>query len=97
MDGGVNGTLDIQNGSIGPGKLQDQSVTQEKLSENSVGAFALDNDNIGLEAFSNANTQFITTTDIVSGNTGNALQIGTDEGAFYDETLTSNRCHSRQQ
>lgn len=84
VDGGVNG-VDIQDGSIGPGKLQNLSVTEEKLSENSVGAFALDNDNIGVSAFNN-DVGYITSADVVSGDVGNALQIGTDNGAFYDET-----------
>ncbi len=84
-NGGVNGTDDIQDNSIGSGKLQDQSVTQEKLSENSVGAFALDNDNIGVSAFNN-DIGYITSANIVSVDANNALQIGTDEGAFFDET-----------
>ena len=82
INGGING-VDIQNGSIGPGKLQNQSVTQDKLSENSVGAFALDNDNIGLSAFNN-DVGFITGANIVSGDTGNNIMIGGDNGAFYD-------------
>ncbi len=83
-NGGVNGTDDILDNSIGPGKIQDQSVTQEKLSENSVGAFALDNDNIGVSAFNN-DVGYITSANVVSTDAGNALQIGTDNGAFYDE------------
>ncbi|MGI9549849.1 MAG: beta strand repeat-containing protein [Aurantibacter sp.] len=82
INGGING-IDIQDGSIGPGKLQNQSVTQEKLSENSVGAFALDNDNIGLTDFTN-DAGFITGADIVSGDAGNNITVGTDNGAFYD-------------
>ncbi len=82
INGGING-VDIQNGSIGPGKLQNQSVTQDKLSENSVGAFALDNDNIGLSAFNN-DVGFITGANIVSGDTGNNIMVGGDNGAFYD-------------
>ncbi len=83
VDGGVNG-VDIQDGSIGPGKLQDNSVTEEKLSENSVGTFALDNANIGLSAFTN-DEGYITAANVVSTDANNALQIGTDNGAFYDE------------
>ena len=84
VNGGING-IDIQDGSIGQGKLQNNSVTQDKLSENSVGAFALDNDNINLSDFTN-DEGFITNTDIISNDLGNAISAGTDNGAFYDDS-----------
>ncbi len=85
INGGING-VDIQDGSIGQGKLQNNSVTQDKLSENSVGAFALDNDNINLSDFTN-DEGFITNADIISGDAGNVIQVGSDNGAFYDDSL----------
>ncbi|MFD2607500.1 hypothetical protein ACFSSG_18515 [Euzebyella marina] len=85
VNGGING-VDIQDGSIGQGKLQNNSVTQDKLSENSVGAFALDNDNINLSDFTN-DEGFITNADIISGDAGNVIQAGSDNGAFYDDSL----------
>ncbi|MFC4096327.1 beta strand repeat-containing protein [Euzebyella saccharophila] len=85
VNGGING-IDIQDGSIGQGKLQNNSVTQDKLSENSVGAFALDNDNINLSDFTN-DQGFITNADIISNDAGNSIQPGSDNGAFYDDSL----------
>jgi len=88
VDGGVNG-VDIQNGSIGPGKLQNQSVTQDKLSENAVGAFALDNANIDLSDFTN-NVGYITNADIVSTAPDNAI-TNDGFGAFFDQSDLDNR------
>lgn len=84
-DFSINGTEDILDGSIGTGKFGEDVITQFELSENSVGAIELDNANIGLSAFAN-DVGYITSASIVSIDTDNALQIGTDNGAFYDET-----------
>ncbi len=84
QDGGING-VDIQNNSIGPGKIQDDSITEDKLATNSVGEDALDNANIGVSAFNN-DSGYITSAAILSADTPNALQLGSDDGLIYDET-----------
>lgn len=83
IEDGINGEFHIADHSINENQLAPESVTQDKLSENSVGALQLDNANIGLTAFTN-DAGFITGTDIVSGDTGNNISIGGDNGAFYD-------------
>lgn len=81
----INGTEDILDGSIGVGKFGEDVITQFELSENSVGPIELDNANIGVSAFNN-DVGYITSASIVSIDADNALQIGTDDGAYYDET-----------
>ena len=85
VDGGVNG-VDIQDNSIGPNKLANNSVGQDQLAENAVGQFALDRDDVPLSFFIN-DVPFLTSGDVtvVSGDTGNALTIGGDTGAFFDQ------------
>ncbi len=102
VDGGINGTADIQDGSIdGEDKLMNNSVTEEKLSENSVGAFALDNDNIGVSAFIN-DVPFLTADDLIgiggtddqnltgaTLNASNILQIDIEDGNSTTVDLSS--------
>lgn len=84
-DFSINGTEDILDGSIGTGKFGEDVITQFELSENSVGPIELDNANIGVSAFTN-DVGYITSANVVSLDGGNALQVGTDDGAYYDET-----------
>lgn len=84
-DFSINGTEDILDGSIGTGKFGEDVITQFELSENSVGPIELDNANIGVSAFAN-DVGYITSANVVSADGDNALQIGTDSGAYYDET-----------
>ncbi|MDV7140979.1 hypothetical protein R3X28_18980, partial [Maribacter sp. TH_r10] len=83
VDGGING-VDIQNNSIGNDKLGNDAVGREEIIDNAVGIDALDTSQVTLESFTNT-PGFITSTDIISGDTGNDIMIGIDEGAFYDE------------
>lgn len=84
-DGSINGTLDIADTSIGAGKFDENVITSFELRENSVGPEELDNVNIGVSAFAN-DVGYITSANVVSADGDNALQVGTDNGAFYDET-----------
>ncbi len=86
VDGGIFGE-DINDNSIGANKLARNSVTKIALSENAVGPFAIDRDSLPLSFFIN-DVPFLTAGDLsetVSTDAGNALTVGTDEGAFYDE------------
>ncbi len=86
VDGGIFGD-DINDNSIGANKLARNSVTKIALSENAVGPFAIDRDSLPLSFFIN-DVPFLTAGDLtvtVSEDIGNALTIGSDEGAFYDE------------
>ncbi len=86
VDGGIFGD-DINDNSIGANKLARNSVTKIALSENAVGPFAIDRDSLPLSFFIN-DVPFLTAGDLsvtVSEDTGNALTIGSDDGAFYDE------------
>ncbi len=85
IDGSIFG-VDINNNSIGPDKLADNSVGKFKLSENAVGPFAIDRDSLPLSFFNN-DVPFLTTGDIttVSNDSPNAISIGSDNGAFYDD------------
>ncbi|CAM4338383.1 beta strand repeat-containing protein [Zobellia nedashkovskayae] len=84
LNGGING-VDIQDGSIGRGKLAPNAVDKARIAENAVGPYAIDRDSLPLSFFNN-DIGFITGTDIVSGDADNAIEVGTDSGAFFDAT-----------
>ncbi len=80
VDGGITG-VDIQNGSIGPGKLTNNSVIKEKISENAVGPFALQRDSLPLSYFNN-DVPFLTAADLVDVG-------GTDDQNLMGATLNA--------
>ncbi len=80
---------DLQGNTIGSRELQLNSITRENLSENSVGLVELDHTAIDLDDFNNA-SGFIRATEIISADPLNVLQIGTDNGAFYDDSVLMN-------
>ncbi|MBD0779858.1 hypothetical protein HPE56_18830, partial [Maribacter sp. ANRC-HE7] len=88
VDGGINGD-DIQDNSIGQNKIGNDAVGANELEENAVGVLALNN--VEVEDYLSNTVGYITSTDIVSGDGDNAILIGLDGGAYYDDTaiLTS--------
>ncbi|MGP1992635.1 hypothetical protein D9V96_012185 [Zobellia laminariae] len=84
LNGGING-VDIQDGSIGRGKLAPNAVDKARIAENAVGPYAIDRDSLPLSFFNN-DIGFITGANIVSGDANNAIEIGSDGGALFDAT-----------
>ena len=84
-DGSINGFLDIQFNSITADQLAPNSVGQEELQDNTVGDLEIDYGQVTLSDFDN-DPNFITSAQLISGDTPNAITAGSDGGALYDDT-----------
>jgi len=85
VDGSINGFLDIQFNSIDEDQLAPNSVGQEELQDNTVGDLEIDYGQVTLSDFDN-DAGYITGASIISTDTPNSIIVGTDGGAFYDES-----------
>ncbi|NAS14119.1 beta strand repeat-containing protein [Poritiphilus flavus] len=74
---------DIQNNSIDSDKLAPDSVGSEELQDNTITDAEIDYNLVTLADFFN-DAGYITSADIISGDTGNDLIAGTDNGVFFD-------------
>ncbi|HSR60928.1 MAG TPA: hypothetical protein VLL47_09240, partial [Robiginitalea sp.] len=77
------GSQDIQNNAINDQKLAPNSVGTEELQDNAVTDNELDYGAVTLLDFTN-DAGFITAAAIVSNDVGNSIEIGDDNGAYFN-------------
>ena len=77
------GSQDIQNNSINSDKLAPNSVGTEELQDNTITDAELDYAAVTLADFTN-DAGFITSADLISGDPGNDLTAGGDNGVYFD-------------
>ena len=83
----TNGSIfaeDLNLGALDGSALVPNSITRDKLRENSIGPFAIDRDSLPLSFFIN-DAGFITGANVVSADADNAIIVGGDGGAFYND------------
>ncbi len=77
------GSQDIQNNAINDQKLAPNSVGTEELQDNAVTDNELDYGAVTLADFTN-DAGYITAANIVSGDAGNSITPGSDNGAYFN-------------
>ncbi len=75
---------DLQNNAVTADKLAPDSVGSEELQDNTITDLEIDYSQVTISDFTN-DANYLTAANIVSGNPGNDLSLGSDNGAFYND------------